>query len=291
MASESLHQALATQLGMRMVSVTPVRGGDIAAAYRVETPGVMFFAKTMEGENGLQQLRAEADGLQALSRTGTVRIPEIASVFPLETGGCLVLEFIESRAGTPEEYRAFGIQLAEMHSEPQEHFGWPGDNFIGSLPQRNTPGPDWAAFYATLRLAPQYDRAVSAGLLAPSEIPNPEVVADWLRQSAGEVQPALLHGDLWGGNHLIDRAGRAVLIDPAVYAGHSEVDLAMSRLFGGYPPDFYRGYHSVLPPAEGESRRRAAYQLYYLLVHLNLFGSSYAAGVREIGRDLFGTGH
>ncbi|EAR16616.1 fructosamine kinase family protein [Robiginitalea biformata] len=291
MASVSLHEALASQLGKRILSVTPVRGGDIASAYRVKTPGEMFFAKTMEGESGLQQLRAEAEGLRALSRTGTIRVPEIACVFPLVTGGCLVLEFIESRPGTPGEYRAFGIQLAELHSEPQEHFGWPGDNFIGSLPQSNTPGPDWADFYATRRLAPQYERAVSSGLLAPSEIPKPAAVARWLRTSAGEVQPALLHGDLWGGNHLIDRAGRAVLIDPAVYAGHSEVDLAMSRLFGGYPPDFYQGYHSVLPPAEGESRRRAIYQLYYLLVHLNLFGSSYAGGVREIGRDLFGTGH
>lgn len=290
MASGSLHRALASELGKRIVSVTPVRGGDIAAAYRVETPGQLYFAKTMEGEMGLQQLRAEADGLVALSRTGTVRIPEIEAVFPLETGGCLVLEFIEARAGTPDEYRAFGMQLAEMHSESQERFGWPVDNFIGSLPQRNTPGPDWAGFYANHRLVPQYDLALAKGLLAPAEIPDQEVIADWLRQSAGEVRPALLHGDLWGGNHLIDATGRGVLIDPAVYAGHSEVDLAMTRLFGGYPPAFYQGYHSVRPAAEGESSRRSAYQLYYLLVHLNLFGPSYASGVREIGRKLFGTG-
>lgn len=290
MAAGSLHRALASALGKRVVSATPVRGGDIAAAYRVETHGQLFFAKTMEGEMGLQQLRAEAEGLVALSRTGPVRVPEIEAVFPLETGGCLVLEFIESRPGSPEEYRDFGIQLAEMHSEPQERFGWPGDNYIGSLPQRNTPGQEWAGFFAAHRLTPQYERAVAHGLLSPSEIPGQEAIAHWLRQAAGEVRPALLHGDLWGGNHLIDLKGRGVLIDPAVYAGHSEVDLAMTRLFGGYPPAFYHGYHSVRPPVEGASARRSAYQLYYLLVHLNLFGGSYASGVRDIGREIFGAG-
>ncbi|MBC2838188.1 fructosamine kinase family protein [Robiginitalea sp. SC105] len=290
MAPESLPAALEAALGKRPGSLTRLSGGDIANAYRVEAGSRLYFVKTMEGDAGRRQLETEVEGLRAISRTDTLRTPGIEGVFPLETGACLILEFIASRMGSPSEYRAFGQALARMHGELPGSFGWPEDNFIGSLPQPNDPSGDWPEFYASQRLGPQYRLAVENGMLGPDEIPERQAVLGWLQARAGEVRPSLLHGDLWGGNHLIADDGMAVLIDPAVYRGHAEVDLAMSRLFGGYPPEFYEGYYEVRPPRAGESQRQKAYQLYYLLVHLNLFGRSYASGVRRLGRELFGVG-
>lgn len=289
MGPDALQSELESVLGP-VHAMVPLRGGDIARAYRVESKSGVRFVKAMEGPRGAEQLHAEAAGLEALAGTGAVRTPGVEGVRDLEGGACLILEFILSRPGTAEEYRRFGSELAAMHALPRESFGWPEDNFIGTLPQPNSPDDSWARFFATQRLQPQYDLALRSGLLNEDEVPPAGVVARWFGEYAAGVQPALLHGDFWGGNHLFTKSGRGVLIDPAVYSGHSEVDLAMSRLFGGYPPSFYEGYYRVCPGQPGEAERVAAYQLYYLLVHLNLFGASYASRVRSLGRSLFGVG-
>jgi fructosamine-3-kinase len=184
---------------------------------------------------------------------------------------------------------AFGAGLAALHNIHQEHFGWEISNYIGNLPQSNTVHPGWASFYLNERLKPQLKMAVDSGLLRPKDNPGDGNLQEVLKGLFNDTSPALLHGDLWNGNYLISHTGEAYLIDPAVYRGHAEVDLAMSRLFGGFGQSFYKGYHSVRPRQHGADEREQIYQLYYLLVHLNLFGNSYRSAVKSILNRFFAT--
>ena len=160
------------------------------------------------------------------------------------------------------------------------------DNFIGSLPQQNSHYDAWTDFYIANRLLPQFVLAVDTGRLGASDFPSEDKLHTVLSELFEGIRPSLLHGDLWGGNYLISSDGIPYLIDPAVYDGHSEVDLAMSRLFGGFGSRFYAAYHEVIPSQKGSEERNAVYQLYYLLVHLNLFGASYYPSVMQILKRL-----
>ena len=180
-----------------------------------------------------------------------------------------------------------GEALASMHQQSQADFGWKQDNFIGSLVQVNHPNTDWAHFYWHQRLKPQMTMALEAGLLPANEIPEPEIGIQKLASHFTGIVPSLLHGDLWGGNYLIRSDGTPYLIDPAVYYGHYEVDLAMSRLFGGFGESFYKAHAKIFAEESGWQDRVKIYQLYYLLVHLNLFGSSYYSPVSKILRRYF----
>lgn len=288
MDAAHLKGPVADTLGRSVTSISRVGGGDIARAYRVETPKGTYFLKVLEGAASREALEAEKSGLLALGRSGILRTPEVVGLHPLEEGWGLFLEFIPSRRGSAGEFRDFGRRLAALHSEDATRFGWEQDTYIGPLLQDNRPEQNWARFYTHKRLMPQYRSALAQGLLTPGDLPEAQTVVRWLEQNTTEVRPSLLHGDLWAGNFLISEQGEAVLIDPAIYVGHSEVDLAMSRLFGGFPPEFYQGYHEVLPAQPGLEERKSIYQLYYLLVHLNLFGGSYRTGVCQIGSRLFG---
>ena len=142
-------------------------------------------------------------------------------------------------------------------------------------------------FYIDERLLPQFDLAQSKGLLRSNEIPDKEIMKGNLNDLIKVVKPSLLHGDLWGGNFLIGKDGTPYLIDPAVYYGHHEVDIAMSKLFGGFGSAFYSAYYEVFPESSRINDRIEIYQLYYLLVHLNIFGSSYYGSVKQILNKYF----
>lgn len=280
--------ALEAQFGITIRKAQPVGGGDIARAYRLETPTDSLFVKILHGDNAMDMLRAEADGLRALAGARALGIPEITGVCEVPGGGGLLMEYIETGGASDSTGEALGRGLALLHQNFGKAFGWPADNYIGRLPQANAFAADWAQFYTRQRLAPQYAMARSKGALQASEVPEEGLLETRIRAMLPPLEPSLLHGDLWGGNYLIAVSGRPYLIDPAVYYGHSEVDLAMTRLFGGFPESFYAAYYEIRPPEAGSSLRQELYQLYYLLVHLNLFGRSYYPAVRSIGTRLFG---
>ena len=284
----ALAKSLQERFGFRVRALTPVSGGDIARAYLLETDRGRFFAKWYHGPEGREMARAEAGGLEALAESGALRTPAVLGWANVDPGACLVMEFISSRPAGPSDFERLGRGLAALHSQVKPRFGWQTDNFIGRLPQQNNPGGDWPVFYVGQRLLPQYRMARAGGLLEKKEIPEQELLTEKVRAWAPGPEPSLLHGDLWSGNYLIAESGEACLIDPAVYAGDAEADLAMTRLFGGFPEPFYRAYHEIRPEKPGMDRRIPLYQLYYLLVHLNLFGPGYAASVRRIHRELFG---
>jgi fructosamine-3-kinase len=291
-----VESALAARSGkaVGIRNAAPVGGGCINPAARVEAEdGEAFFLK-WNPAHPPEMFAAEADGLRALAAPGVLRIPEALAWGGNGTGmdpSWLLLEFIPR--GRPDAHygRRLGEGLALLHvsastgrepPRPRAAYGWHRDNFIGSLPQENEPSDDWAVFWRDRRLAPQVRRAREGGYFTGTggQILDrlisrlDEVMAD----SAGEG-PALLHGDLWSGNFYAGPSGEPVLIDPAVYQGSGEVDLAMMELFGSFPPGFRDGYGSrrTLAP-EYDGFRRALYQLYYLLVHVNLFGGGYVSG-------------
>lgn len=234
---------------------------------------------------------AEADGLRALASKAPrpIRIPEIIGVGSSSTtgGAWILMEFIEQGRGGHAWGESLGHALATLHEPAGEPCGWSRDNFIGSLPQSNPLDEDWGRFYRDRRIRPQIEEARAQGHLNGPESQVLDTLVERVPEMlGGELAggASILHGDLWGGNVFPDASGRPVLIDPAVYRGHPEVDLAMSELFG-FPSGFldaYREARSVGP--EYEVFRRDLYQLYYLLVHVVLFGSGYEAACLRAAR-------
>jgi len=258
------------------VNLAAVGGGCIAQA-RIATfaDGYRVFVKTAQGMTGM--FACEAEGLAALAAADAIRIPEVLLVG--EEG--LVLEAIGTGSRPPDFFETFGRQFAQLHQNRGQSFGFSSDNFIGSTTQPNSPvgnGDDWPEFFLERRLRFQADLAETNGhgpelrqLLDEGEVR----ITGLLNESA--EPPSLLHGDLWGGNYLVDEQGKPCLIDPAVYYGHREADLAMTLLFGGFDAAFYVAYGEAFPLAPGHEDRLPIYQLYHLLNHLNLFGSAYYA--------------
>lgn len=265
--------------------VRPVGGGCINDSVRLETTGgESYFLKWNADRPGL--FSAEADGLRALQGATVLRVPEVAGVGTGEDGspGWLLLEFISEGRTGPAYGETLGRGLARLHRTSGESWGWDEDNYIGSLRQTNGPRGTWSEYWIEERLRPQLQRARRGGLLEGDERNWNRLFArmDDLVGPAEDEGPSLLHGDLWSGNVYPGPEGQPVLIDPAVYRGHREVDLAMTELFGGFPEAFYDAYDEAWPLATGYARtRRHLYQLYPLLVHVNLFGSGYAERTRR----------
>jgi protein-ribulosamine 3-kinase len=276
--------ALKYALGAAVKSTRRLSGGDINDAFELElASGVRVFLKT-KASAPASMFPAEAQGLDWLRAAGALRIPEVLAVSSGrdDEPRFLVLELLTP--GTPQRDfdEQLGRGLAQLHRAGAEGFGLSTDNFIGSLPQRNRAHDRWADFFWHERLEPQLGRAVAAGLASSRMRTGFERLASKLSGLWGSAEPpARLHGDLWGGNLHTDADGAPCLIDPAVYGGHREVDLAMMRLFGGFGESVFRAYHEVWPPAPGYAERIALCQLYPLLVHLNLFGAGYADSIEQ----------
>jgi fructosamine-3-kinase len=177
---------------------------------------------------------------------------------------------------------ALGQGLAALHRFGAPTFGQGHDNFIGRLPQSNTPHDAWPAFYREERLLPQIRMASDRGLLGAGLVKRLDQLLARLEALVGPPEPpARLHGDLWGGNLHVDDRGAPCLIDPAAFAGHREIDLAMMQLFGGFSSRVFDAYEEAHPLADGASDRVPLYQLYFLLAHVNLFGGGYVASVER----------
>ena len=238
---------------------------------------------------------AEEEGLNAMCSTGVVRTPEIYCK-GTDPGRCiafLITEMIDSRQPDSESLSVLGRNFAMMHLCDAENFvqggkyGFLHDNYIGASVQINTPKDSWIDFFRECRLKPQFRMAEKAfDSRATKDILK---LMDRLDDLLIEPEhPSLLHGDMWGGNHLIDRNGEPVLIDPAAYVGHSEADLAMTEMFSPFPRAFYDGYYEVLPMKNGYSDRRDIYNLYHTLNHYNIFGGSYLMSALRIIRRFTG---
>jgi fructosamine-3-kinase len=270
----SWQAALGEALGSGVRSTRSVSGGDINEAHEVTlADGRVVFAKTNRDAEPTM-FPAESRGLAWLAEAGALRVPRVLAVSP----AFLALERITSGRRRPDFDEALGRGLADLHRFGAPRFGLDHDNFIGRLPQANTPAPTWAEFYRDRRIEPQLRQAADDGLASPRLLRDGERLLAAMEDRVGPPEPpARLHGDLWGGNLLVDERGAPCLIDPAVHGGHRELDLGMMRLFGGFGARVYQAYHEAYPLAPGHEARIPLYQLYFLLVHVNLFGTSYVA--------------
>lgn len=258
-----------------VASLEPLAGGDVANAYRVTlADGSCVFAKTHPDPPPFF-FTTEATGLQWLADTEVVNVPTVLAVD--DTAAVLVLEWIdEGRSGVSSSDADFGRSLAAMHATPFPMFGRPDKRTTGSRRLPNEPCHRWSDFYREQRLIPLAELASRSGALDPATVAKVRLLAERLDDVGGsEEPPALIHGDLWAGNRLVDRGGRNWLIDPAAHGGHREFDLAMMRLFGGFGPGAFAAYNEVLPLADGAEERVLLHQVAPLLVHAIKFGRPY----------------
>jgi fructosamine-3-kinase len=285
---------LAEELKAELTAVRLVGGGDISQTVRVEaggrTYGVKWHSRPPQPMPGwLDLFAAEAAGLALLAAAQAVRVPAVVAHGVAGPGGLpafIVMDWIEQGREPRAAGETLGRQLAGLHRVTAAAYGLEHGNYCGATPQDNRWLPTWIGFYGQRRLGFQMDLAGRQGLMPAERRRRLERLIDrldrWIDESA--CRPSLLHGDLWGGNWLVDAAGQPVLIDPAVYYGEREAELAMCRLFGGFPADFYAAYDASWPPAPGRDERVPLYQLYHLLNHLNLFGEGYGGQVDSILR-------
>lgn len=269
-------------LGRQFGKVSPLQGGDINDVYLLQTDQEAFVVKINSNSRFPEMLLKEALGLELLRSTHSIRIPEVMAVELVDDEALLIMEYIQPSTKTPDFWENFGRQLAHLHQHRQDYYGLLKDNYIGSLWQDNQPSPSWPAFYITQRLYPQMELAEEKGLLDKETKKAFQQLFMRLPDILPEEPPSLIHGDLWTGNFLADGNENAVLIDPAVCYASREMDLAMSKLFGGFSERFYAAYEEVYPTEPGLEERIGIYQLYYLMVHVNLFGSSYLGALRRI---------
>lgn len=285
--NDELKNSLHSILDSEIIRFSPVSGGDISKAYVIYTKSDRFFCKYHLGGDAYHMFVAEKEGLEAISATNAIYAPHVVAVEHSTKGAFLLMEYIESKSPSPKEMALFGCQLAEMHQITSGDFGWPTDNFIGSLLQSNAKNEDWSHFYVEERILPQLNRAVKQKMMSLEEVPSREELIKGIDTYCGPNKPSLIHGDLWGGNYLISAKGQPCLIDPSVSFADPHMDIAMSRLFGGFNTSFYQGYSEVAHATLPNDAQTDLYQLYYLLVHLNLFGRSYYQSVRQILQTYF----
>jgi fructosamine-3-kinase len=268
-----------------------IGGGDINEAWHVTlADGGSAFVKT-RADAAPGEYAAEAEGLAWLAEPGALRTPRV-----LEVGDdYLALEWIEPGRLDTEGAEELGRGLAATHAAGAPSFGGAGrsgsgvSSCFGSLHLPNEPTPDWPSFYAERRLQPLAGLAHGRGALSDTGVRAVGRVCERIAELAGPAEPpARLHGDLWGGNVMVDAAGHPWLIDPSAYGGHREVDLAMLRLFGAPSERVFVAYNDVAPLAEGWEDRVALWQLLPLLVHAVLFGDSYPAAAERIARRYAG---
>ena len=279
----ALRAALASALGSDVASARAVAGGDINEAYEIGLgDGRRLFAKA-NARSPRGMFVAEARGLAWLAEAGALRIPQVVAVAaPEAPTQFLVLELVATGRPARDFDERLGRGLAALHRRGAPAFGLDHDNFVGSLPQENATAPSWPEFYRTRRLEPLLRRAADRGLASSRMRQGFHRLFAALDELCGPPEPpARLHGDLWGGNLLCDDRGAPVLIDPAVYGGHREIDLAMMRLFGGFGARVFDAYPEAAPLADGHGERVTLYQLYPLMVHVNLFGGGYVGSVES----------
>lgn len=261
--------------GIKFTRVESVSGGDINEAAKLSSSnGRRCFLKFNQGKNGASIIQSEIDGLRILRDTSNPT-PTLITTCALDQGAYILMEWIEP-SGVKINIGA--KILSDLHHNTNRSFGLERDNHIGSLHQKNGWYDSFVNYYMTSRIEPQVKLAVDNGYNLYVDLSQfSQVIKDTIPDEA----PALIHGDLWGGN-MIHGADGPYLIDPSISFGHREMDLAMMRLFGGFADPIFDAYADLFPLDKGWQGRAELFQVYYLLVHLNIFGSSYLSSVTRI---------
>lgn len=258
-----------------------IGGGSINNTFKVSNGEYTFFVKTNTTavfENGFKE---EDLGLQFL-KSKEVLVPNTILEGVFENAIYLVLEWIETGEKTTKFWQNFAGQLAELHQRQVEQFGFYHSNFMGQLPQKNTFFDTFSDFFIENRLKPQVKLAFDSKKIETKHVNQFEGLYKKIPEIFPIEKPSAVHGDLWSGNFISATNEKAVFIDPAVAYSHREIDIAMSQLFGGFSETFYKSYQEIYPLEPCFNLRNNFYNLYPLLIHLNLFGSSYLESIENI---------
>jgi fructosamine-3-kinase len=263
-------------------AIHTVSGSSVNASYHIKTKTHSFFVKSNQKEAFPDLFEKEKSGLVLLASKSTLRVPQ-----PIHSGSdhkssFLIMEFIEKGSPTSNFWEVFAQGLAQMHRQSASFFGLSEDNYIGSLPQSNKTHSDWPSFFIEERLEKQHHLARDQYLIDTPTSSMLDALYFKLDQYFPREQAAFLHGDLWSGNFMCDRDGMPAIMDPAVYFGHREMDIAMSHLFGGFNAHFYAAYNELFPLESGWEERIDLCNLYPLLVHVNLFGAAYSQRLKSV---------
>lgn len=267
---------------VKINSVKSLSGGSINQACKLETNRGDFFLKFNMNGRFPGMFNAEVKGLALLRSTNTVGIPEVIACGKVEENEFLLLEMLNASNKKPNYWEVFGKELALLHYNLSPLFGLDHNNYIGSLQQSNKQHLSGIDFMIKERFEPMVKLAYEKQLLDKKQLNLFESLYIKLQTILPNESASLLHGDLWNGNFVTGAYGKAWLIDPAVYFGYRETDLAMAQLFGGFDKEFFIAYNEVFPLQKDWKKRVALFQLYPLLVHLNLFGSGYRKGVLDV---------
>lgn len=279
-AKKIIHD-IEVKLDVIISKVIPVSGGNINKVYRLQTSSTNSFLLKV---NSLCEypgmFKFEQEGLAIIQSTQTIAVPNVLLHGETEDESYLVMQWIEPGQCTRKASQKLGEQLAQMHQHTSASFGFTVDNYMGSIVQSNKLHSTWNSFFIEERLKPMIKIALEKHALSSNDILMFEKLFQKLPDLFAEEQPALVHGDLWSGNYLIDTNEVPYLIDPAVSYSNREFDIAMTTLFGGFDSSFYEAYHSNFQLQAGWKQRLNLWNLYPLLLHINLFGGSYITQVR-----------
>jgi fructosamine-3-kinase len=264
-----------------------VHGGDINDAFYVQSEKQPYFIK-MRRTFPHHFFECEQTGLETIRNADAIRVPLVYGMKETKEYGFLVLEWIEGKE-TNKTAEQLGHGIALLHQCYGSAFGFAEDNYIGLLPQKNRWCDNWIDYFRECRLLPQLRLAEQKGRM-PAQRRNKleKLLSSLERWLPKDCSPSLLHGDLWGGNSIVGANGVPYLIDPAVFYGHYEFEIAFTELFGGFPSRFYEAYNELMPLSSDYHERKQLYQLFYLLVHLNLFGEAYGSAVDRVLRRYVG---
>lgn len=269
-------QKIASQNNLKLVESKPLSGGDINDVSLLKCKEGNFVVKRNDVSKFPRMFAAEAKGLKLLSESSNFKIPKVIGAGKIENSSYLLLEYISSGQPNSNFSELFAQKLSSLHKTTQKEFGLDHDNYIGSLPQKNDCRDSASDFYITQRLEPQFKMASERGF----EFNNLKQFYKNVSEEIPNEPPSLIHGDLWSGNYMVSEKEQPVLIDPAVAFAPREMDLAMMKLFGGFSDEIFNIYNSAFPLKSGWKERISLWQLYYLLVHLNLFGLGYLSRVK-----------
>lgn len=279
---DQYEQILFDALGIpvKINQVRLIAAGNLNQAIYLDTTEGSLFLKT-NYEKQTDIFEKEALALEFLKANTSLYIPTVCGYGKLNELNFLLTEWIPSGRKATDFWENLGQGLAQLHMVSSKNFGLDHDNYIAVLPQINSPKTTWTDFFVAHRLEPMLGKAFYDGLIDKGFMDKFREIYDKLPSVFPNEIPALLHGDLWSGNVMESATGEPVLIDPAIYFGHREVDLSFSKLFGGFDSRFYDAYEDVFPLEPGFKDRVKVYNLYPLLVHLNLFGKSYLPPIEK----------
>lgn len=268
--------------GFTVDRIERVHGGDINEAYCLITSNGKYFLKVNENAGCPLMFEKEARGLDLLRKNCSLIIPQVIKYGSFGDQQYLLLEWLEKGSPQNNLWEKFGGRLALMHKQPQQYFGLNEDNYIGSRRQINDQHNEWHLFYAEHRIMSLVHSLFYSKIFSSKDLDTAELFCSRLKDIFPTEPPALLHGDLWAGNYLITSSCDPAIFDPAVYFGHREMDIGMTKLFGGFDQRFYDVYNETYPLEKGWKKRLPVTQIYPLLVHAVLFGGHYIGSVKDI---------